>query len=166
MRKLFRITISTGSISFFLHVDERDTVTAKGAGEIFTLGTENTMPHTRVVYVTSMPIDSAIIDYYIHLLPGITSYHAMQRLTLLSCFDASNKPLTEKILERPRLLERIRKSIPADHLSHIACFNVTPAERTLAVQLNVPIYGCDPDLLYLGTKSMGRKIFEAANVAI
>lgn len=51
MRKLFRITISTGSISFFLHVDERDTVTAKGAGEIFTLGTENTMPHTRVVEV-------------------------------------------------------------------------------------------------------------------
>ena len=51
VRKLFRINISTGKISFFLHVDERDTVTAKGAGEILTRGTENTIPHTRVVEV-------------------------------------------------------------------------------------------------------------------
>src|SRR5690348_6455580 len=43
------------------------------------------MPNTHVVYVTSMPIDPAIVDYYLHLMPGITAYHARQRLTLLSC---------------------------------------------------------------------------------
>src|SRR5678816_4126931 len=34
------------------------------------------MPRTQVIYVTSMPIDPIIIDYYLHLLPGITRYHA------------------------------------------------------------------------------------------
>ena len=34
------------------------------------------MPRTHVVYVTSMPIDPVIIDYYLHLLPGITGHHA------------------------------------------------------------------------------------------
>ena len=122
------------------------------------------MPNTHVVYITSMPVHSIIMDYYLHLLPGITSYHARQRLLTLSCFDASSRSLTEKILERPRLINRILKSIPADHKSHIACFNVTDAERRLAVKLHMPIYGCDPDLLYLGTKNFSRKIFKECNV--
>ena len=60
------------------------------------------MPNTHVIYVTSMPIHDIIIDYYLHLLPGITSYHARQRLKTLSCFDSSAKSLTQKILDRPR----------------------------------------------------------------
>ena len=124
------------------------------------------MPRTHVVYVTSITIDPVIVDYYLHLLPGITGYHAMQRLTLLSCYDASPRSLTEKILERPRLIERIRKSIPPGHAAHIACFNVTPFERTLAVQLNIPIFGCDPDLLDLGNKSNSRKIFRDCGLPV
>lgn len=122
------------------------------------------MPNTHVIYVTSMPVHNIIMDYYLHLLPGITNYHARQRLKTLSCFDASNKSLTQKILDRPRLIERIRQSIPHGSVSHIAYFNVTEAERKLAVKLKMPIYGCDPDLLYLGTKSFSRKIFKACNI--
>ena len=117
------------------------------------------MPRTHIIYLSSIPIDPVIVDYYLHLLPGITGYHARQRLTMLSCFDASSKSLTEKILQRPRLIERIRNRISGGHLAHIACFNMTNLERTLAVQLELPIYGCDPDLLHLGTKSGSRKIF-------
>jgi hypothetical protein len=83
------------------------------------------MPRTHVVYVTSMPVDPVIIDYYLHLLPGVTGYHAQQRLSLLSCYDASPRPLTEKILERPRLVERIKRAIPQGHATHMSCFNVT-----------------------------------------
>src|ERR1051326_3103222 len=54
------------------------------------------MPMTKIVYVTSILIDAAIVDYYLHLLPGITGYHARQRLTLLSCYDASAKSLTDR----------------------------------------------------------------------
>ena len=122
------------------------------------------MPNTHVIYITSLPIHDIIMDYYLHLLPGITNYHARQRLKTFSCFDASDKSLTQKILERPRLMERIRASIPKDHAAHIACFNVTSMERTLAVKLKIPIYGCDPDHLYLGTKNFSRKIFKECKI--
>ena len=35
------------------------------------------MPRTHVVYVTSVPVDPVIVDYYLHLLPGITRHHAL-----------------------------------------------------------------------------------------
>ncbi len=124
------------------------------------------MPRTNVIYVSSIPIAPVIIDYYLHLLPGITGYHARERLTLISCYDSSPVPLTEKILQRPRLLNRIKQSIPAGHVAHIACFNTTAYERTLAVRLGLPIYGCDPSLIYLGTKSGSRRIFMKAGVPI
>jgi hypothetical protein len=124
------------------------------------------MPRTRVIYVTSVPIDSIVIDYYLHLLPGITGYHARQRLTLLSCYDASSIPLTKKILNRPRLIERIRGHIQPDNAVHMACFNVTPLERTLSVALNIPIYGCDPDLFPIGNKSNGRRLFRECGLRV
>ena len=119
------------------------------------------MPRTNVIYVTSQTIDPVIIDYYLHMLPGTTGYHALQRLTLLSCHDASSKSLTRKILERPRLMKRIQDLIANDHNTHMACFNVTAYERTLATRLQIPIFGCDPDLSDLGNKSNSRKIFRA-----
>ncbi len=124
------------------------------------------MPRTHITYISSVAIDPIIIDYYLHLLPGITGYHARERLTLLSCHDSSPISLTEKILNRNRMVERIKKSIPAGDAAHIACFNTTPFERTLAVRLGIPIYGCDPALNYLGTKSGSRKIFLHAGVAM
>jgi PGM1 C-terminal domain len=124
------------------------------------------MPRTHVVYVTSVPIDPSIIDYYLHLLPGITGYHARQRLTLLSCYDASSKSLTEKVLERPRLIQRIRQCIMPHRPAHITFFNVTHFERKLAVQLQLPLYGCDPELAYLGTKSAARKLFKQCGVNV
>ncbi|MBC7887125.1 MAG: carboxylate-amine ligase [Ferruginibacter sp.] len=122
------------------------------------------MPRAHVIYVSSMPIDPVIIDYYLHLLPGITGYHARERLTLLSCYDASATSLTQKILQRPRLLERIKQHIPSGHVAHIACFNSTCYERSLAVKLGIPIYGCDPSFMYCGTKSGSRRFFMKAGV--
>jgi hypothetical protein len=122
------------------------------------------MPRANVVYVSSAPIDPVIIDYYLHLLPGITGYHARERLTLISCYDTSALPLTEKILQRPRLIERIKQAIPTGNVAHIACFNTTGLERTLAVHLGIPIYGCNPSLIYMGTKSGSRRAFMKAGV--
>lgn len=124
------------------------------------------MPRTNVIYITSETIDPIIVDYYLHLLPGITGYHAMSRLTLLSCHDSSPKPLIEKILARPRLIQRIKDIIPPDHDAHMSCFIVTEQERSLAVQLQIPIYGCDPDLYELGSKSNGRKIFRECGMNV
>lgn len=122
------------------------------------------LPRTRVVYVTSTPVDPTIVDYYLHLLPGVPHEHARERLTLLSCHDNSVGTVTEKLLTRPRLLERLRCAIGDPNLAHMTCFNVTPAERTLAVRLGIPIFGNDPALSDLGTKSGSREVFAAAGV--
>jgi hypothetical protein len=124
------------------------------------------MPRTHLVFVTSQPIATAIIDYFLHLLPGVPLRHARRRLTLLSCHDASDEPLTKKILERPRLIERIRAAIADPTAAHITCFNCTALERSLAVRLNIPLYGNDPQLNYLGTKSGSREVFREAGVPL
>ena len=122
------------------------------------------MPRTHVTYLTSTPISETIVDYYLHLLQGIPGLHARRRLTLLTCNDASQKPLTRKILERPRLIERIRENIADSATTHLACFNVTELERKLALSLGVPIFGCDPSLAHWGSKSGSRKIFREAGI--
>jgi PGM1 C-terminal domain len=122
------------------------------------------LPRTRVVYVTSQPVSEDIIDYYLHLLAGVPATHARQRLTLFSCFDSTPTSLAAKILARPRLLARLRDAIPEVATAHMSCFNVSALERTLAVQLGIPIYGCDPALLALGSKSGSRAIFREAGV--
>src|SRR2546423_13106748 len=68
-------------------------------------------PRARLIYVTSQAIQPAIIDYYLDLLPGVIPSHARRRLFLISPLDASVRPLTEKLLARPRLIERIRALI-------------------------------------------------------
>jgi len=117
------------------------------------------LPRTNLIYVTSTPISRHIIDYYLHLLPGIPVSHARKRLTLLTAYDASDIPLTKKILDRPRLIRRIRQAITDPQLAHLTCFNATGLERSLAVRLDIPLYGCNPDVYEWGTKSGGKKIF-------
>lgn len=124
------------------------------------------LPRTHLIYVTSVPVDPTIIGYYLHLLPGIPGSHARRRLTLLTCRDATPVPLSEKILARPRLIRRIRRAIPNIHDAHMTCFNVTPVERRLALELGVPIYGCDPALADVGSKSGSREVFKEAGIEV
>ncbi len=121
-------------------------------------------PRTRVVFVTSQPLSDTVIDYYLHMLTGVPTAHARKRLILFHCYDASNSPLSSKILMRPRLMKRIRKAIGPTDRAHMVCFNSSPLERTLAVALGVPLYANDPALNSLGTKSGCREIFREAGI--
>ncbi len=120
-------------------------------------------PRTRLIYVTATPLSPIIIDYYLQLLPGIPFSHARDRLLILSTYDASLKSLSQKILERPRLMERIRQSLRPEK-SYMVCFNSTKWERELSVKLGIPLLASDPDLLYWGTKSGSRGIFEMSGI--
>lgn len=122
------------------------------------------LPRTRLIYVTSEPIDPLIIDYHLHLLPGIPTSHARNRLTLLSCHDASRRPLSQKVLERPLLLERLERAIGNRSVAHMTVFNATQLELSLSVRLGIPLYACDPALTDLGSKSGSREIFHQAGV--
>ena len=123
-------------------------------------------PRAHVVYVTSQPVHPLILDYYLHLLAGVPASHARARLTMLCTYDASPRALTQKILERPRLIERIREAIPDPARAYLTVFNSTPLERRLAVLLGIPLNGLDPNLNYLGTKSGSRKVFREAGVEL
>ncbi|MDC0833296.1 carboxylate-amine ligase [Leptolyngbya valderiana BDU 20041] len=120
-------------------------------------------PRTRLIYITSQPLHPSIIDYYLQLLPGIPFSHARNRLLLFAAYDSSSKSLTQKILDRPRLIERIRMALRPNK-TYAICFNATNSERDLSVKLGIPLLATDPELLYFGTKSGSRQIFEECNV--
>ncbi len=121
-------------------------------------------PNARLIYVTSQPVNPDIVDYYLHLLDGVSTRQVQQRLSMLSVYDSSARPLTEKILERPRLVQRIRKLIGDREQAYLTCYNSTALERSLAIELGIPLNGVDPALLGLGTKSGNRQVFAEAGV--
>jgi len=121
-------------------------------------------PRARLIYVTSQTILPSIIDYYLALLPGVIPSHAQRRLFLLSPLDGSVRPLSDKLLARPRLIERIRSLIMDPNRAHLVPFNTTNREKELALRLGIPMYGADPKFFPLGTKSGCRKIFVEENV--
>ena len=121
-------------------------------------------PRLRMIYVTSMPIATSIIEYYLALLPGVIPSHARARLSLVSVNDSSPRSLSEKLQERPRLLRQITALIPDKSRSHLIPYNTTPLERDLALTLGIPMYGADPRLFELGTKTGCRTLFAEEGV--
>ena len=121
-------------------------------------------PRLRMVYVTSGPIEPAIVEYYLALLPGVIPSHARARLSLVSVGDLTPRPLTEKLLERPRVLADIGDLIPDRSRSHLVPYTTTTMERDLALELGIPMYGADPRHFALGTKTGCRRLFDEAGV--
>ena len=122
-------------------------------------------PRARLIYVTSQTIHPNIIDYYLDLLPGVISSHARKRLFLVSPLDASTRPLSLKLLERPRLIEYLRGLIIDFDRAHLVPYNTTKLERDLAIRLGIPMFGADPKTFWIGTKSGSRRMFAEEGVA-
>jgi len=122
-------------------------------------------PRLRLIYVTSQPIAPLVIEYYLSLLSGVIPSHARSRLALVSLNDSSPGPLSAKLLERPRFLARIASLIPDRDRCHLVPYVTTTMERDLALALSIPMYGADPRLFPLGTKSGSRQLFRDEGVA-
>lgn len=116
-------------------------------------------PMLTLVFVTSSPIADEIVDYYLGLLPGVIPSNARRRLRLVSVGDASTRPLSQKVLDRPRVLRRIRELIPDRSVSHLIPYTTTELERDVAISLGIPMYGSDPRLAPLGSKTGCRRLF-------
>jgi pheganomycin biosynthesis PGM1-like protein len=121
-------------------------------------------PRLRMIYVTSMPIKPSIVEYYLALLPGVIPSHAMARLSLVSLDDSSPRPLSEKLLDRPRMLAKIAAMIPNRQRCHLIPYNTTGLERDIALTLGIPMYGADPRLADLSSKTGCRRLFAAEGV--
>jgi hypothetical protein len=121
-------------------------------------------PWLRMIYVTSMPIKPSIVEYFLALLPGVIPSHAMARLSLLSVGDSSPRPLSAKLLDRPRMLSKIAAMIPNRQRCHLIPYSTTALERDIALTLGIPMYGADPRLAELGSKTGCRRLFAEEGV--
>jgi hypothetical protein len=121
-------------------------------------------PALHILFPTSVPIDEAVVEYYLSWLPDPTA--ARPRLHLFPVGDPEPRPLVDKLLRRPDVIEAMRRRLPDPQASFILPFNVTPAEARLAEALGIPIYGTHPDLVHLGSKSGAREVAAEAGVAV
>ncbi|MEB3304195.1 MAG: peptide ligase PGM1-related protein [Cyanobacteriota bacterium] len=115
-------------------------------------------PGVRMVYVTSKLLPDLVVDAVLELLPGVPTAHARRRLHLFDTDDASSRPLTAKLLERPALLARIAELLRPGK-SFLACYVVTDLEKELSERLQVPLFGTDPALSHWGSKAGSRELF-------
>jgi hypothetical protein len=121
-------------------------------------------PRSRVIYVTSQPIHSRVVDYYFSLVPELDTPEARSRFSAVSLVDGRNEPLSRKLLARPGAVERIRRLIGRPEVGMIIPFSMTDDEARLAEELQLPIYGCDPALNWLGSKTGSRTVFAEEGV--
>lgn len=121
-------------------------------------------PRSRVIYVTSQPIHPRVLDYYFSLVPELDTPQARSRFDTVSLVDGRNEPLARKLLARPGAIRRIRSMVGDPEEAIILPFCVTEDEARLAVELGLPIYGADPGLAWLGTKTGSRRVFEEEGV--
>jgi len=120
--------------------------------------------NSRVIYVTSQPILPRLVDYYFGLVPELDTPDARSRFAVVSLVDGRNLPLTRKLLARPGAIERIRALVAQPELAFLLPFATSPDEVELAVRLGIPLYGADPALEWLGTKTGSRRVFAEEGV--
>eukprot|EP01147_Barroeca_monosierra_P003916 gene3916-6395_t len=101
--------------------------------------------NTRLVYVTSVPIANDILDYYLSLIPPEVEI-SLDNLLLLSTQDSSPKPLSEKLLRRPRLLNRIKAFIRPGAV--LTVFRGTSLEAAIADYLELELHAVKPELMH------------------
>ncbi len=121
-------------------------------------------PAVRMTYVTSSLVAPAIVDYCLSLLPPRMRSDARSRLSLLAVGERTSRSLSEKLLERPELLARIRRAIADPSRAQLVPYTTTPLERDVALALDIPMYGADPRHAEFGTKSGCRRLFARAGV--
>ena len=120
-------------------------------------------PDLRIVFITSVEVDPAIVDYYLDFLPDAAG--ARDRLTMISVGDPEPSALTGKILSNQEAVESIRMAI-GENGGYIYPFNVTNLERRFAERVGLPLFGPHPDLVSLGSKSGSRQVAKTAGVPV
>jgi hypothetical protein len=123
-------------------------------------------PNVRIVFCSSLPIPPEVVDHYLGLIPGVPLAASRPRVTLVSCHDASMRPLTEKLLSSRACLETIRSVTKRVDVTGLVCATTTDLEGRLSAELGVPLLGNPPEKGFLGSKSSSREVFREAGVPL
>ena len=103
-------------------------------------------PRLRMIYVTSMPVSPTSSSTTWRCCRASSPATRGRGSSWCRSDDASPRSLSEKLLDRPRLLHRIAGLVPDRARSHLVPYNTTELERDLALALGIPMYGADPRL--------------------
>ena len=122
-------------------------------------------PRLRMVYVTSMPVDPTIVEYYLALLPG---RHPEPRPgpAVAGVGRRLDAAAADREAARAPSAARsdMRALIPDRARSHLVPYTTTTLERDLALALGIPMYGADPRHFPLGTKTGCRRTLRGGGV--
>ena len=121
-------------------------------------------PDLELVYITSLPIDEAIVDYYLRFVPDRAD--ARRRLHLVVVGEDSGRALTAKVLDAAHVIDRVRDLVDGAEHAYIQPFNVTELEGRFARLVDLPIFGASPELARLGSKTESRRAARKAGVAV
>jgi len=114
-------------------------------------------PGNRLVLVTPTPISEGCLEAVLKLMPAVPPSWQRERLQALCLHDRAPRPLTHKLLARPRLLEQLRGQLRPG--ARLACYSVSAAEMALAQLLNLELEGTPASLAELGSKAGAAEVF-------
>ena len=123
-------------------------------------------PACRLWFYSSHLIPEEEIAYYLHFLRHVPFSHGRNRLRLQPLLDRQSLPLTEKMLARPALLERLRRQIQKSPNAYLTVYRSTELEMRLAVELGIPILGTDPRHQRYSVKARARSLFQSLGLAV
>src|SRR6476620_4537227 len=118
-----------------------------------------------VVFVCSLAPHPEVLEYYRTLVAPDVADLMRANVHVVAVDDSSPRPLAEKLLDRPDLLDAIR-GLVAGRTAVIEPWNVTEHEVAVALRLGIPINGTAPALRSEAFKSAGRKLFHRAGVPV
>ncbi len=121
--------------------------------------------HCEMVFLCTQEPDREVIEYYDSLIADAMGTTALERFRVVVVDDGSPRPVSAKLLDRPDLLESVRRE-RAGRVAFIQPWNVTDLEVRVALELNAPLNGTSPELWPLGYKSAGRKLMRGAGVPV
>jgi hypothetical protein len=87
-------------------------------------------PDLRLVYITSLPIDAAIVEYYLRFLPDPAG--ARQRLHFVVVGEDSGRALSTKVLDAPHVVREVSAFVEGAEHAYVLPFNVTELEGRFA----------------------------------
>jgi len=121
-------------------------------------------PDLRLVYITSLPVDDAIVEYYLRFLPDPAGARARLRFVVVG--EDSGRALSAKVLDAPRVVNEVRDFVDGAEHAYVLPFNVTELEGRFADLVGLPLFGARPELASLGSKTESRRAARKADVSV
>mmetsp|Transcript_1189 Transcript_1189/g.1786 ORF Transcript_1189/g.1786 Transcript_1189/m.1786 type:complete len:381 (+) Transcript_1189:86-1228(+) len=120
-------------------------------------------PNSRFFYITSTKVSDAEVDYVLSLIPGDTVENLRKRVFMVSCDDASSRPLAEKVLGNERVISMIREKCKKDKAKFF-CYMHTEIEDEVAKALDLPFKKLPVDCDHWGSKIGSRQCFQQLSI--